>query len=264
MNSSDKINADRFLGFAKVYDDSRPKVPEQAVDIITDYLGRQPERVVDLGCGTGLSTMVWKGHAREVIGIEPSEDMLAQAEKKVCEGVHFVKGFSDSTGLEDNSADVVVCSQSFHWMDPVNTLNEAGRILKKGGVFATVDCDWPAVYDLEAEKAYTKLFDKVRKVELETDDINVTFSRWEKKYHLENIKKSGHFSYVREIVFLSHEPCTPERFTALAMSQGSLQTILKVRPELIQSDLDEFLNVMNNVKGKDTCSFCYRMRIGVK
>ena len=73
MNSSDKINADRFLGFAKVYDDSRPKVPEQAVDIITDYLGRQPERVVDLGCGTGLSTMVWKGHAREVIGIEPSE-----------------------------------------------------------------------------------------------------------------------------------------------------------------------------------------------
>ena len=45
--------------------------------------------------------------------------------------------------------------------------------------------------------------------------------------------------------------------------EGSLQTILKVRPELIEKDLDEFLNVMRNIKGKDTCSFCYRMRIGV-
>ena len=55
-----------------------------------------------------------------------------------------------------------------------------------------------------------------------------------------------------------------ERFTALAMSQGGLQTILKVRPELIEKDLDEFLNVMRNIKGKNICSFCYRMRIGVK
>lgn len=264
MNNADKINADRFKGFAEVYDNSRPTVPAQAIELMLGYLGKTADRVVDLGCGTGLSTAAWKCHAKEIIGIEPSDDMLAQANKKADDDIRFVKGFSDNTGLEANSADIVVCSQSFHWMDPVNTLKEVDRILKKGGAFATVDCDWPAVFDLEAEKEYDKLFTKVKRIELENDQINRTFSRWDKEHHLENIKKSGVFSYVREIVFLSDEPCTPQRFINLALSQGGLQAILKADPSLIQSDLDSFIAVTKKVVGKEKCPFCYRMRIGVK
>ena len=59
--------------------------------------------------------------------------------------VNFVSGFSDNTGLENSSVDIITCSQSFHWMNPETTLNEASRILKKGGVFAVYDCDWPPV-----------------------------------------------------------------------------------------------------------------------
>lgn len=65
-------NGTRFNGMADLYDEARPRVPLYPVEILTCYLGRTPERVVDLGCGPGISTEVWKGHAKEVIGVEPN------------------------------------------------------------------------------------------------------------------------------------------------------------------------------------------------
>ena len=76
-------NANRFMGFAGTYDDTRPRVPFYPVEIITRYLQRKPMTVLDLGCGTGLSTEIWKGHCDKVLGIEPSSDMIAEARNRV-------------------------------------------------------------------------------------------------------------------------------------------------------------------------------------
>ena len=72
-------NADRFLGFADVYENARPRVPAYPAKVLCRYLGRRPQTVVDLGCGTGLSTEIWPDYADTVIGVEPSEDMFAVA-----------------------------------------------------------------------------------------------------------------------------------------------------------------------------------------
>lgn len=260
-------NADRFLGFADVYDNNRPSVPKQAVDIIVSYLGYTPENVVDIGCGTGLSVMAWDGLCGHITGIDPSEDMLAVARLKETEHISFRKAFSHDTGLPAEYADVVVCSQSFHWMNPQDTLKEADRILKHGGVFAAIDCDWPPVCSLKAEMAYAALFNKVRIIEEENADIHRTFTRWDKANHLNNIRSSGFFRYSREIVFSSVEPCNAERFIGLAESQGSLQTILKLHPELIEKDYQHFLKAVYSCFEEDNrneITFCYRMRLGVK
>lgn len=58
-----EINADRFMGFADVYDNARPSLPVHFMELIRLYLGRDIGTVVDLGCGTGLSTAAWKGNA---------------------------------------------------------------------------------------------------------------------------------------------------------------------------------------------------------
>ena len=52
MNS----NAERFTGFAAIYDQARPHLPAFPREVIRRYLGHAPDTVVDLGCGTGLST----------------------------------------------------------------------------------------------------------------------------------------------------------------------------------------------------------------
>ena len=139
MHAELQKNADRFTGFADVYDEARPSMPQYPLQVLQRYLGRRPTMVVDLGCGTGLSTAVWVGRCDTVVGVDPSTDMLAVASSRQLPGATFVRAFAHQTGLPDGCADVAVCSQSFHWMEPKSTLREVGRILQPGGVFATVD-----------------------------------------------------------------------------------------------------------------------------
>lgn len=262
---NDKINSNRFLGFAQLYENSRPTIPDNACNIILNYLEHKPEQIVDLGCGTGLSTLPWLGKCDNIIGIDPNKEMLSIAKQK-SNDILFIKAYSNNTTLPDNSTDIVICSQSFHWMNPTDTLAEVNRILKSNGVFATVDCDWPPVCSLEAELAYSLLLNKVRFIELENKDIFKTFQRWNKDKHLQNIKQSGCFRYSREIVFMNNEKCNADRFIGIALSQGGLQTILKTRPELIEKDIELFEKKIKSIYGDKefNISFCYRMRIGVK
>lgn len=261
----DKINSNRFLGFAQLYEHSRPTIPDSACEIVLNYLENNPNQIVDLGCGTGLSTLAWIDKCDKIIGIDPNEEMLSIAKQK-SKDILFIKAYSDNTSLPENSTDIVICSQSFHWMNPTDTLAEVTRILKPHGVFATVDCDWPPVCSLEAELTYSQLLNKVRFIELENEDIFKTFQRWNKDKHLQNIKQSGYFRYCREIVFLNKEKCNANRFIGIALSQGGLQAILKTQPSLIENDIELFEKKIKSIYGDNEfdISFCYRMRIGVK
>ncbi len=120
MDSNVSRNAGRFSGFADVYDQACPAMPFYPVKIIQAYRERKPGLVVDLGSSTGLSFLIRKGQCDELVGIEPDDDMLAEARLKETDGISFRKGFSDETGLKEASADVVVCSRPFHWMEPDN------------------------------------------------------------------------------------------------------------------------------------------------
>jgi len=257
-------NADRFTGFASLYDDTRPACPKYVVDVLTRYLGRRPKTVVDMGCGTGLSTMVWKDEADKIIGVEPSEDMraMAAANAEESRNIEFIDAFSDNTGLESGIADIVTCSQSFHWMEPVSTLKEINRILKPGGVFAAYDCDWPPVCDAASDSAYQKLDEYFDEIEAAISG----FKKYKKNRHLENIQKSGYFKYAREIVFANTENCDADRYYKFALSQGGTQVILRKNPVLVENELAEFKALVDKSFGDKTLpiDFCYRMRLGVK
>ena len=266
MKDGKQKNMERFTGFADIYDSARPSVPEYPVKIVCRYLEREPENVVDMGCGTGLSTVVWGNVSKNVIGVEPSSDMIAVAKSKENSNIKFVQAFSDNTPFPDNYADAVVCSQSFHWMEPTATLKEANRILKDGGIFATIDCDWPPAVSWRAECEYMQLYKKIKDIEKNSPAINDTFVRYPKENHLKNITDSGYFRYTRELVFANTENCTAERFVNILLSQGNLQTILKKSPELIEKDIDIFRHNIKNIFGDGSfdIEFSYRMRIGIK
>ncbi|WP_040951679.1 class I SAM-dependent methyltransferase [Gorillibacterium massiliense] len=266
MKNRAELNAERFRGFADIYENARPQMPQYPIEVIRNYLEAEPEVVVDLGCGTGLSTLVWEGHCSRVIGVDPSIDMLDVALRKKTDTVSFIRAFSHETGLPDHIADAVVCSQSFHWMEPNQTLHEINRILKNGGVFATVDADWPPVYHWRVEKSYQQLFQKVEHIEEENPELKEQYVKWDKNNHLQNIHNSGYFQYSREIVFSNREKCDANRLVNLAMSQGGMQSVLRRLPERIASDVDAFKELVIQTFGHQTfdIDFCYRMRVGVK
>lgn len=223
--------------------------------------------MVDIGCGTGLSTVAWSGYAGEVVGVEPGAAMLERARRRA-EGkasVRFVQAFSDATGLPDGCADIVTCSQSFHWMDPAQTIPEIARILRPGGVFAAFDCDWPPVCDWRVERAYEQLFDAMHRMEKENPKAS-RFARWDKFEHLQNLKNSGLFAYAREVLFSQTAPGDAQRFLGLACSQGDLQILLEAGEPKAQELYDAFERTVRAALGERPVElrFCYRMRLAVK
>ncbi len=253
----EQSGAFRFRGFGPLYDEVRPTPPIELGELIARYCGGTPRLVVDLGSGTGLSSRWAARWAIEVVGVEPSDDMRAIAEPRAASGVRYVAGLSHDTGLGSGAADVVLAVQALHWMEPGPTLREVGRILRPGGVFAAIDCDWPPVVgDCLAEQAWDDCRSGIQALEslLAKDPGGdaeripppvpgprpVTPSRagskedrrllggvrsWSKSGHLERMLASGHFSWGREVAMLSTDEGDAARFVGLLQSQGDYQGV---------------------------------------
>lgn len=266
-----KQNIDRFLGFQNEYDRYRPAPPAIIIKLLTDYLGTKPSLVADIGCGTGLSTFLWHNEADHIIGIEPNPDMLGKALEKLSlienpGAIFFIQGYSNQLPLAANSVDIVTCSQSFHWMDPESTLQEISRVLRPGGVFAAYDCDWPLPLQQHVEERYNKLISKSEELLAALVSETERAHKWDKDGHLLRIQASGVFSYAREIVFHNLEFCDAERYIGLTLSQGGVQSVLKVDATLLDQDISDYsAAVEDHFQGRTLeVLISYRMRIGIK
>jgi ubiquinone/menaquinone biosynthesis C-methylase UbiE len=260
-------NIERFSGFAGQYDDYRPQPPTVIVDILTQLAQTmRPRLVVDLGCGTGLSTRLWADRADEVVGVDPSNDMRREAEQRTqAANVRYQAGLSTETNLAEGCADIVTCSQSLHWMEPEGTFAEVARILRPGGVFAAYDCDWPPTVGWKAEAAYMEVMRRATAIDQERS-YSPGLKSWRKDQHLERMQASGHFRYVKEITLHHVELGNAERLVGLAMSQGHVATLLKNGLSEAEIGLDKLRDVATQTLGEEmsTWYFSYRVRLGIK
>lgn len=249
-------------GFAAGFDTDRPSPPAVLADLLClEAQVERPRLVADLGSGTGLSTRIWADRADEVVGVEASPEMRNHAETVTsAENVRFVQAYAQATGLPDGAADIVTCSQSFHWMEPTATLAEAARILRPGGVFAAYDYDWPPVVHPEVEAAFEEMLRRVAKRRAEGGRM-----RYSKEGHLERIRESGHFRYVREVVCHSRERGSAKRIVAMALSLGPLTVLLDEASEE-ELGLEQLREVADRALGdREVAMFLgYRARLGVR
>lgn len=258
-------NIERFTGFADQYDRFRPTPPARLAPLLIELAGVESGgTVVDLGCGTGLSTRYWAGRVAQVIGVEPTEAMWAEAQARGGERLFYVRGFSHATGLPDASADIVTCAQSLHWMDPPTTFAEVGRILRPGGVFAACDYDWPPVTGIwQVDAAYQACDQRVRAIERELNlSPDLKFS--EKSGHLGRMRESGVFRWTREILLHHEDEGDAEQMAGLLFSQGGVQTLLKAGVTEEEIGITAFRELVERLMpGKRPWLWCSRVRVGV-
>ncbi|HZC08307.1 MAG TPA: class I SAM-dependent methyltransferase [Ktedonobacterales bacterium] len=231
------LRVTHWNGVAETYDAYRPAAPSALPPLLTQLAeAPRPALVVDLGCGTGLSTLLWADVGQQVIGVEPNDEMRAQAERRAARmrpaatHLRFVGATAERSGLPDGCADIVTASQSFHWMEPTATLAEVARILRRGGVFAAYDYDWPPTVTWESDALFHRFMARVFAV-AEARGKRVGPVGWEKSGHLERMRASGHFHMVKEMGLHNIEQGDAERFIGLTLSMSSILAFGEVTAE---------------------------------
>ncbi len=114
---------------------------------LLDAIQGFPERILDLGCGTGTLTMMLKKAflGAEVVGVDLSPYMLTIAELKSeaeHQKIHWRHARAEATGLQSESFDLIAIGLLFHEMPPAVTelvLKEAYRLLRVGGELIILD-----------------------------------------------------------------------------------------------------------------------------
>jgi ubiquinone/menaquinone biosynthesis C-methylase UbiE len=267
MSQPNADNIARFSGFADCYDAFRPSPPSAMADLLIQLSkAARPRLVVDIGCGTGLSTRIWAEKAQSVIGIEPNADMRLQAQRQTaCTAISYRPGSSSQTGLEDACADIVTCCQSLHWMQPEPTFAEISRILRPNGVFAACDADWPPSMNCRAEAANIAFAAQVQRLEKQ-HGCSAGVQRWAKQEHLGRIKASGHFRFVKEVLLHQVEMGNAQRLVGLAKSRGSVEALLRAGLSEQQIGLTELGRIAQQELGEEPAPwyFSFRVRLGVK
>ena len=123
--------AEGFGADAGRYDRARPTYP---ADLVERIVAASPGRdVVDVGCGTGISSRLLAAAGCRVLGVEPDPRMAGQARKG---GTAVEVAKFEDWDPAGRSFDAVVAAQAWHWVDLVAGAAKAAEALRPGGRLA--------------------------------------------------------------------------------------------------------------------------------
>jgi SAM-dependent methyltransferase len=124
---------------ADLYDDARPSYPQPVVeDVIAFAAVAPPERLLEVGAGTGKATVLFAARGFGVLGIEPSPEMAALARRN-CSAYLDVRieesDFERWTGARGEFR-LLFSAQAWHWVAPEAGFARARSALAADGAFA--------------------------------------------------------------------------------------------------------------------------------
>jgi SAM-dependent methyltransferase len=219
-----------FAGVADLYDRVRPRPPHDLLDLLCQLSGEASPIVVDIGAGTGHSTMHWLGRASQVVAVEPSADMrrvllqnVAAADSSAA--VRVLEATAEDTGLPDASAHVVTAGQAMHWFDPGRAFNEIARVLVPGGLFAAYDPVWPPTVTGAVTDAYENFKKCSRRIQEERGIRPPYASR-----HLspiEQLRASSAFRHISEVHLHHRDTGGAQRLLDAAYSIGGTKALVE-------------------------------------
>ncbi len=136
------MNPVDYSKLAMTYDRCRSLSPGKAyfwAKVFQQYLGLNDSLcVLDVGCGTGrFSALIASFCGCQVIGLDPSAEMLATAKRKLADKAQWMLARAENIPLADGTVDVCLASQVIHhFIDKRQAFAEIHRVLRPGGRLA--------------------------------------------------------------------------------------------------------------------------------
>ncbi len=123
----------RFSDRVENYVKYRPHYPPEIIDYLKSYnILTDDSAIADIGSGTGISTELFLKNGNIVYGIEPNKEMREAAERIFADSPNFISinATAEESTLQNNSIDLIIAGQAFHWFDVEKAKTEFKRILK--------------------------------------------------------------------------------------------------------------------------------------
>ncbi len=133
------INPFNSKSEAKRYQNFRPQYHDLAFLPLERLYGKKFENTLDVACGTGHSTFALQKISNNIIGVDLSEAMIAEAQRFI-PNVHFKISGAECLPFPDQIFNLVNVSQGFQWFDQYLFLKEVRRILKADGLLSIDNC----------------------------------------------------------------------------------------------------------------------------
>ncbi|MEK7090770.1 MAG: class I SAM-dependent methyltransferase [Patescibacteria group bacterium] len=127
-----------FKDTAKGYASFRTGYPKEFFDHVIKYFGLNGKgRLLDLGCGTGQVAIPLAPHFEEVVGVDPAEGMLAEAEKIAeksgIKNIKWILKKAEDISSELGQFRLASFGASFHWMEQDKVLVKLYPMIEPGG-----------------------------------------------------------------------------------------------------------------------------------
>ena len=204
------------------YDRARPTYPQPLIDRI---LALSPGRaVVDVGCGTGISSRPFQAAGCTVLGVEPDARMADFARGR---GLDVEVATFEAWDPAGRTFDTVVSGTAWHWVDPVAGARKAAGVLVPGGLLALFDNGFtlpPAVLSAQGE-AYRRAVPEAsftpppeRDPERYADRIYAT--QYAKA--ADGIRRTGAFTAPEDLRFTWQRRYTRDEWLDALLTQGGL------------------------------------------
>lgn len=128
---------ERFTATVDDYRRHRPDYPDALFDwIASEAALTEGDVVVDVGCGTGISSRQLAARGLSVVALDPNPAMLEAARAEGSKGITWVLGDAETLPIDDvvtGPVAAIVGGQSFHWLDLDRALPRFREALRPEG-----------------------------------------------------------------------------------------------------------------------------------
>lgn len=124
---------------------------------LVSRLPRDGGHVLDVATGTGLVAAELLARGFDVTGLDQSPDMLARARARFGPRVELVESSAEALPFDEGSFDHLTVTYLLRYVDdPADTLKELARVVRPGGILASLEFGVPSGVARPAWELYVR------------------------------------------------------------------------------------------------------------